>query len=66
MKRQIEYIICGEEQMKKQRNAKEHVEIFLRFNLRSFLSSRLVVTVLFGATVFYLRFALAMTDDFVV
>ena len=40
--------------------AKEHVEIFLRFNLRSFLSSRLVVTVLFGTTVFSLRFALAM------
>jgi hypothetical protein len=36
-KRKAEYIICGQEQTKKQPTAKEHVEILLRFKIRVFL-----------------------------
>ncbi len=36
-RRKAEYIICGQEQTKKQATAKEHVEIFLRFEICLFL-----------------------------
>jgi HKD family nuclease len=38
VKRVAVYIILGKEQTKKQPTAKEHVEMFLKFNLRLFLS----------------------------
>jgi hypothetical protein len=38
VKRVAEYIILGKEQTKKQTTAKEHVEMFLKFNLRLFHS----------------------------
>jgi hypothetical protein len=38
-------MICGQQQMKKQPTAKEHVEIFLRFKTRVFLFSSIDVAV---------------------
>jgi hypothetical protein len=62
VKRVAEYIILGKEQMKKQPTAKEHVEMFLKFNLRLFLSWLLEVAVLVGKTFSSLRFDLAMIN----
>jgi hypothetical protein len=62
IKRDVEYIICGNKQTKKQPTAKEHVEMFLKFNLRLFLSLLLQVVVPVGATLSSSRFDLAMIN----
>jgi hypothetical protein len=62
VKRVAEYIIFGKEQTKKQPTAKEHVEMFLKFNLRLFLSRLREVAVIVGKTFSSLRFDLAMIN----
>ena len=45
LNRKAENMICGQQQMKKQPTAKEHVEIFLRFKTPVFLFSSIDVAV---------------------
>jgi hypothetical protein len=58
-KRQTEYITFEKEHKKKQATAKEHVEIFLKFNLLLFLSLSLVLV---GVILSSLSFDLAMMN----
>jgi hypothetical protein len=58
-KNKTEYITSGIKHTKKQATAKQHVEIFLKFNLLLFLSLSLAIA---GAFFLSLRFDLAMMN----
>ena len=60
--RHAENIICGNEQIKKQPTDKQHVEIFLKFNLRFFVSLLLLIAVTAEGILSSSRFDLAMTN----